>query len=35
MQNDTVWLAPKIGTTDAASSEVQPMMSAGLPEAYI
>src|SRR5207302_5558483 len=35
MQNDTVLLAPKIGATDAASSDVQPMTSRGLPEAYI
>ena len=28
MQNETVLLAPKIGTTEAASSEVQPMTSA-------
>ena len=28
MQNETVLLAPKIGTTDAASSEVQPITSA-------
>src|ERR1700728_3519803 len=27
MQNDTVFSAPKIGTTDAASSEVQPIAS--------
>src|SRR5579863_8433767 len=35
MQNDTVLLAAKIGTTDAASSEVQPITNAGAPDAYI
>ena len=36
MQNETVLLAPKIGTTEAASSEVQPMTSARFDvDAYI
>src|SRR5579872_3641471 len=35
MQNDTVFCELKIGTTDAASSEVHPMTNAGAPEAYI